>query len=60
MVRRSDKQKHNARDTMPRPLPEKDCACCRRPFRWRKKWERCWGQVKYCSKRCRGHARGTP
>ncbi|MFB1033792.1 MAG: DUF2256 domain-containing protein [Sinobacterium sp.] len=26
---------------------------CNRPFNWRKKWERCWDEVKYCSKRCR-------
>ncbi|MGB3298228.1 MAG: DUF2256 domain-containing protein, partial [Phormidesmis sp.] len=24
-----------------------------RPFTWRKKWERCWDDVKYCSERCR-------
>ena len=33
-------------------LPEKDCATCGRPFSWRKKWERNWDEVKYCSKRC--------
>jgi len=25
---------------------------CQRPFTWRKKWERCWDEVKTCSKRC--------
>ncbi|WP_413463733.1 DUF2256 domain-containing protein [Aliivibrio fischeri] len=34
-------------------LPEKICVVCQRPFRWRKKWERDWPMVKYCSKRCR-------
>ncbi|MGB3455255.1 MAG: DUF2256 domain-containing protein [Litorimonas sp.] len=34
-------------------LPSKDCATCGRPFSWRKKWERCWDEVKYCSERCR-------
>ncbi len=34
-------------------LPHKDCVACRRPFAWRKKWERDWDQVKYCSDRCR-------
>jgi hypothetical protein len=34
-------------------LPTKDCECCQRPFAWRKKWERDWEQVKYCSDRCR-------
>ena len=33
---------------------EKICAACGRPFAWRKKWERCWEQVRYCSDRCRG------
>ncbi|NBQ71372.1 MAG: DUF2256 domain-containing protein [Gammaproteobacteria bacterium] len=34
-------------------LPEKVCPVCRRPFSWRKKWERDWDQVLYCSERCR-------
>ncbi|MEO1528747.1 MAG: DUF2256 domain-containing protein [Planctomycetota bacterium] len=31
----------------------KVCVACGRPFTWRKKWERCWDQVRYCSERCR-------
>ncbi|WP_081505967.1 DUF2256 domain-containing protein [Azospirillum lipoferum] len=38
-------------------LPAKICPVCNRPFTWRKKWERVWEQVKYCSDRCRGDAR---
>ncbi|MET1257767.1 MAG: DUF2256 domain-containing protein [Flavobacteriaceae bacterium] len=34
-------------------LPVKTCLRCQRPFRWRKKWERDWEHVKYCSERCR-------
>ncbi|KAL0055296.1 hypothetical protein WJX82_010318 [Trebouxia sp. C0006] len=34
-------------------LPSKTCAVCGRPFTWRKKWESCWEDVKYCSERCR-------
>ncbi len=34
-------------------LPTKLCATCGRPFTWRKKWERVWETVKYCSDRCR-------
>jgi hypothetical protein len=34
-------------------LPEKICQTCNRSFRWRKKWEKCWEEVKYCSDRCR-------
>ena len=28
----------------------KFCKTCERPFEWRKKWERDWENVKYCSK----------
>ncbi|MDB4107448.1 DUF2256 domain-containing protein [Bacteroidia bacterium] len=34
-------------------LPVKVCLTCNRPFSWRKKWERDWEQVKYCSERCK-------
>ncbi|MEM8898560.1 MAG: DUF2256 domain-containing protein [Bacteroidota bacterium] len=34
-------------------LPSKPCEVCGRPFSWRKKWENCWEEVKYCSERCR-------
>jgi hypothetical protein len=34
--------------------PEKTCLVCSRPFQWRKKWEKVWDEVKYCSERCRG------
>jgi hypothetical protein len=34
-------------------LPEKICLSCLRPFSWRKKWERDWENVRYCSDRCR-------
>ncbi|MRT16314.1 DUF2256 domain-containing protein [Vitellibacter sp. q18] len=33
-------------------LPQKICPICRRPFTWRKKWERDWENVVYCSKKC--------
>ncbi|MFL2964650.1 MAG: DUF2256 domain-containing protein [Methylophilaceae bacterium] len=36
-------------------LPQKICLTCQRPFSWRKKWERCWDEVKYCSQRCKSH-----
>ncbi|MSV58008.1 MAG: DUF2256 domain-containing protein [Actinobacteria bacterium] len=29
------------------------CAACNRPFEWRKKWERHWDQVRWCSDACR-------
>lgn len=38
-------------------LPTKPCAHCARPFAWRKKWEKVWDEVRYCSDRCRREAR---
>ncbi|MBL9133211.1 MAG: DUF2256 domain-containing protein, partial [Verrucomicrobiaceae bacterium] len=32
---------------------EKICLACGRPFAWRKKWERDWENVKFCSDACR-------
>ncbi|MFM8839711.1 MAG: DUF2256 domain-containing protein [bacterium] len=34
-------------------LPRKVCLTCNREFTWRKKWEKVWEDVKYCSERCR-------
>jgi len=34
-------------------LPYKVCPACNRPFSWRKKWEKNWNEVKYCSDRYR-------
>ncbi len=34
-------------------LPQKICVVCQRPFSWRKKWEKHWNEVKYCSKKCK-------
>jgi hypothetical protein len=31
----------------------KSCASCGRRIEWRKKWERDWDQVRYCSTACR-------
>ena len=33
--------------------PEKICVQCGRSFEWRKKWEKNWAEIKYCSDRCR-------
>ncbi len=35
--------------------PPKRCATCGRSITWRKKWERDWDTVKFCSDRCRSH-----
>jgi hypothetical protein len=34
-------------------LPIKICLVCERPFSWRKKWEKDWENVKYCSDKCK-------
>ncbi|QIJ87831.1 hypothetical protein C7H62_0021 [Mesoflavibacter sp. HG96] len=34
-------------------LPTKTCPVCQLPFTWRKKWEKNWNNVKYCSEKCR-------
>lgn len=34
-------------------MPEKPCATCGRTITWRKKWERDWENVRYCSEACR-------
>lgn len=34
-------------------LPIKICKKCERPFTWRKKWEKTWEEVRYCSDGCR-------
>ncbi|WP_428388999.1 DUF2256 domain-containing protein [Mucisphaera sp.] len=38
-------------------LPSKACQQCGRPFSWRKKWERDWDRVLYCSKACTAAAK---
>lgn len=35
------------------PPPDKTCAACGRRIQWRKKWERDWDDVRYCSTACR-------
>ncbi|WP_071596815.1 DUF2256 domain-containing protein [Neolewinella persica] len=33
-------------------LPTKVCPVCGLSFSWRKKWEKNWDDVKYCSEKC--------
>ena len=40
------------------PHRDKICKTCGRAFSWRKKWERDWDVIKYCSDACRGHTPG--
>ncbi len=34
-------------------LPVKICAGCGKPMAWRKRWQKIWEQVKFCSEKCR-------
>ncbi|MBC7668855.1 MAG: DUF2256 domain-containing protein [Gemmatimonadaceae bacterium] len=49
--------RHVNRGTVTRKgdLPTKVCVTCKRPFTWRRKWERVWDEVKYCSDKCRAN-----
>ena len=49
-------KKRKPERTTPHPHPHSDKICkrCGRAFSWRKKWERDWDAVKYCSDACRG------
>ncbi|MCX2477696.1 DUF2256 domain-containing protein [Pedobacter sp. MC2016-15] len=42
------------KDVKKQNLPSKICPVCNRPFTWRKKWEKNWDEVRYCSKKCSG------
>lgn len=35
----------------------KNCAHCGREITYRKKWEKTWDEVKFCSDRCRGDSK---
>ena len=40
------------------PHKQKICKTCGRAIEWRRKWEKDWDVVKYCSDACRGHKPG--
>ncbi|GAA60442.1 hypothetical protein P20652_2308 [Pseudoalteromonas sp. BSi20652] len=39
-------------------LPQKICPICNKSFTWRKKWQRDWDNVIYCSERCKRNKQG--
>ena len=39
----------------PSDHPDKTCATCGRTITWRKKWERDWDNIRFCSDACRTH-----
>lgn len=40
------------------PKKSKICQTCGRTFEWRKKWEKDWDVIRFCSDACRGHKPG--
>ncbi|HAC62629.1 MAG TPA: DUF2256 domain-containing protein [Cyanothece sp. UBA12306] len=48
-----------ARQNSKSNLPSKICLVCGLSFTWRKKWAKCWDDVKYCSERCRRRRSST-
>ena len=44
---------HRSRSVASTRPADKVCAVCGRTITWRKKWERDWEQVRYCSDSCR-------
>jgi hypothetical protein len=38
-------------------LAVKPCVQCGLPMVWRKKWEKVWDEVRFCSDRCRADAK---
>ncbi len=38
-------------------MPTKPCTVCGRTITWRRKWERDWDGVRYCSDACRSRGR---
>lgn len=45
--------RHKGKAIKKSELPQKVCLSCGRPFVWRKKWEKVWLEVKYCSQSCK-------
>ena len=56
----SPDRKTRVRESASSEHPDKSCVTCGRTITWRKKWERDWEQVKYCSDACRSHKPGAP
>ncbi len=47
---------HSGSHPSVKPAP-KTCAVCGRTIEWRRKWERSWDEVRYCSEGCRRRAK---
>jgi hypothetical protein len=47
------KRKENMKQIKKENIATKICCNCNKIFTWRKKWEKNWEAVKYCSDKCR-------
>lgn len=56
MPDRKKPARERASEATPSP---KTCATCGRTIEWRKKWERDWENVRFCSDGCRSHKPGA-
>ena len=54
--RKKPTRERSASGTVP---AAKTCATCGRTIEWRKKWERDWDNVRFCSDSCRKHRPGA-
>ena len=52
-------RKPKSQSTASTEHPDKSCATCGRTITWRKKWERDWENVRFCSDSCRTHKPGA-
>jgi len=52
LLSRMERSSQLVKPVKKRNLPKKICPICKLEFTWRKKWEKDWNEVKYCSKRC--------
>ena len=53
------KQKQGTAKTADGTPPAKQCAACGREITWRKKWDRDWENVRFCSDACRRNKPGA-
>ncbi|HQU84953.1 MAG TPA: DUF2256 domain-containing protein [Pyrinomonadaceae bacterium] len=55
MAKKSEQKKYTKSN-----LPTKLCENCGKPMTWRKKWEKVWNEVKFCSEKCRRDKKNNP
>ena len=59
IVHTAENRASKRRMKSPNHPPPKICVVCGREISWRKKWERDWDNVRYCSDACRKRAKSS-